>query len=77
MWILAGSFVVGIFVGVYRFNRADEIELAVTYYGQGVEGERARRWRPPDEFVRRAERDTFHVVLWRPPDFKAVSAQKE
>lgn len=63
--VLAGA---GALVGIYRFNGQDEIELAVTYLGQGVEGEEAKRWRPPHDFAKRSDQRHLHAVLKRVPE---------
>ena len=54
------------YVGLYRFNGDGTLELVLKYYGQGIEGEAARHWKPPVDFERRAVQGHVHVILRRP-----------
>lgn len=66
---LPNQIVVFWFVGLYRF-KDERLELVLKYAGQGVEGEQARRWKPPVDFERRAGQEHFHLLLGRPANHK-------
>lgn len=53
------------FEGIYKFNGSDELRFCVKYHGQGVEGEDAKQWRSPQDFVARKGEDHLLVVLKR------------
>ncbi len=53
------------FEGIYKFNDNDELQFCVKYNGQGVEGEYAKQWRPPTDFVARKGQEHLFVVLKR------------
>lgn len=62
------------FIGLYRFVDG-ELELVLTYCGQGLEGEQFRQFRPPTDFERRDDESQTHILLRReqaikPPDSK-------
>lgn len=47
--------------GIYEFRGTDELWICAEYHGQGVEGEAAKRWRRPEDFVvREGQR---HVII--------------
>jgi hypothetical protein len=53
-------------VGIYEFEK-DRLKICVKYHGQGVEGEAARRWRPPRDFVVRKGQDHILFIFKRDP----------
>ena len=53
------------FEGLYELTGTNQLRLCLKYAGQGVEGEFARRWRPPVDFVVRKGQEHFLVVLER------------
>jgi hypothetical protein len=53
------------FQGIYEFKSNDELWICVSYHGQGVEGEEARRWRPPADFAVRKDHGHLLFVLKR------------
>lgn len=47
--------------GIYEFRGDDELWICAKYHGQGVEGEYAKRWRRPEDFVVRDGQQ--HVII--------------
>ena len=60
-----GSIWVFWFQGIYEFKGNDDLWICVKYHGQGVEGEEARRWRPPADFAVHKGADHVLFVLKR------------
>ncbi len=52
------------FVGIYKLTD-DKLQLALKYYGQGVEGVEARTFRPPSSFDDKIMKDEVRLVLKR------------